>query len=66
MKALNVVLAVAGGVAFGAALGLLLAPKSGKDTRDSIKSFVRSKCPAMKDKRLNALVEKIREELDEA
>lgn len=66
MKTLHAVLAIAGGVAFGAALGILLAPKSGKETRDSIKSFVKSKCPAMKDKRLNALVEKIREELDEA
>ena len=66
MKALNVVLAVAGGVAVGAAVGLLLAPKSGKETRDDIKSFLRSKCPFMKEKRLDALVEKIREELDEA
>lgn len=66
MKALNVALAVAGGVALGAAVGLLLAPKSGKETRDDIKSFLRSKCPFMKESRLNALVDKIREELDEA
>lgn len=65
MKALNVALAVAGGVAFGAALGLLLAPKSGKDTREDIKSFIRSKCPLMKESKLDRLVDKIRTELDE-
>ena len=66
MKALNLILAVAGGVAVGATLGLLLAPKSGKETREDIKEYIRKKCPAIKDKRLNALVDKIREELDEA
>lgn len=65
MKTLNVALAVAGGVAVGAALGLLLAPKAGKETRDDIKSFIRSKCPLMKESKLNALVDKIRAELDE-
>lgn len=66
MKTLNVILAVAGGVALGTVAGLLLAPKSGKETRDDIKAFVRSKCPFMKESRLNALVDKIRAELDEA
>ena len=66
MKTLNVALAVAGGVALGAAVGLLLAPKSGKETRDDIKAFLRSKCPFMKESRLDQLVDKIRTELDEA
>lgn len=66
MKALNVVLAVAGGVALGTAIGLLVAPKSGKETRDSIKDYIKSKCPAMKENRLNALVDKIREDIEEA
>ena len=65
MKALNVALAVVGGVAVGAAVGLLLAPKSGKETRDDIKSYLRSKCPFMKESKLDALVEKIRAEIDE-
>lgn len=66
MKTLNVALAVAGGVALGAAVGMLLAPKSGKETRDDIKSFLRKKCPFMKESRLDQLVDKIRAELDEA
>ena len=66
MKALNVVLAVAGGVALGTAIGLLLAPKSGKETRESIRDFIKSKCPAMKQNRLEALVDRIQEDLAEA
>ena len=66
MKTLNVALAVAGGVALGTAIGMLLAPKSGKETREDIKSYLRSKCPLMKESRLDQLVDKIRAELDEA
>ena len=66
MKTLNLTLAIAGGVAVGAAIGLLLAPQSGKETRSDIKAYLRSKCPLMKESRLNALVDKIRAELDEA
>lgn len=66
MKTLNVILAVAGAVAVGTAVGMLVAPKSGKKTRHDIKSFIRSKCPLMKESRLNALVDKIRAELDHA
>lgn len=65
MKTLNVALAVAGGVAVGAAIGLLTAPQSGKETLSDLKSFIRSKCPFMKESKLNALVEKIRAEIDE-
>lgn len=66
MKALNVALLVAGGVAVGTLVGILVAPKSGKQTRSDIKAFIRSKCPLMKEDRLNNLVDKIRAELDEA
>ncbi|MCH5219047.1 MAG: YtxH domain-containing protein [Muribaculaceae bacterium] len=65
MKTLPAILAIAGGVAAGAAVGLLLAPTSGKETRKSIRDFVKSKCPAMKEHKLEALVEKIKEELEE-
>ncbi len=66
MKALNVILAVAGGVAVGAALGILFAPRSGSETREAVKDYIKSKCPGMKEKRLNALAEKITREIEEA
>ena len=66
MKTLNVALAVLGGVAVGAARGMLLAPKSGKETRENIRDFIKSKCPAMKQSRLEALVDRIQEDLEEA
>ncbi len=66
MKALNVFLAVAGGVAVGAALGVLFAPRSGKESRDALVDYLKAKCPGMKEARLNALADKIREEIEEA
>lgn len=66
MKTLNVVLAVAGGVAVGAALGVLFAPRSGKDSREALVDFIKAKCPGMKEARLNALAQKISKEIEEA
>lgn len=66
MKALNVILAAAGGVAVGAALGVLFAPRAGSETRDAVKDFIKAKCPALKNKQLNALAEKISKEIEEA
>lgn len=66
MKTLNVLLAVAGGVAVGAALGVLLAPRTGKESREAVRDYLKSKCPGMKEARLNALAQKIQEEIEEA
>lgn len=66
MKTLNVLLAVAGGAAVGAALGVLFAPRSGKESRDALVDYLKAKCPGMKEARLNALANKIREEIEEA
>lgn len=66
MKALNVALAVAGGVLVGTAVGLLVAPKSGKETRYDIKKYLKSKCPKLGKQRVDALVEKIEADLAEA
>lgn len=66
MKTFNVLLAVAGGVAVGTALGVLFAPRSGKDSRDALRDYIKAKCPGMKEARLNALAEKISEEIRES
>lgn len=66
MKTLNVFLAVAGGVAVGAALGVLFAPRSGKESRQALVDYLKAKCPGLKGARLNALASKISEEIEEA
>lgn len=40
------------GIAVGAGLGVLLAPRSGRDTRSAIKSAVRSRIEALREQRL--------------
>lgn len=66
MKALNYAIAAAAGALVGAAIGVLAAPKSGNETRNAIKDFIKSKCPLMKESKLDALVEKIKEDIAEA
>lgn len=39
MKALNIVAAFLGGMALGAAAGLLFAPEKGEDTRKKLQTF---------------------------
>ena len=43
MKALNIVAAFLGGVALGAAAGILFAPEKGEDTRRKIAEILRQK-----------------------
>ena len=43
MKALNVVAAFLGGLALGAAAGVLFAPEKGEDTRSKIAELLRKK-----------------------
>lgn len=65
MKALNVILAVLGGAAAGAAIGLLLAPEKGKDTRKMIADFLKEKGIRLKKNKFEALVDEIADEIAE-
>lgn len=66
MKAYHVILAAVGGALVGAAAALLTAPQSGDKTRVTVRDFLRSHCPGMKEHRINNLAEKIAEEIREA
>ncbi len=65
MKALPVIAAALGGVLVGAAAALLMAPRKGSETRDAIKSFIRSHVPGIKDSELESLADQIAEEINE-
>ncbi len=63
MKALNYLVAFMGGVAIGAAAGLLLAPEKGTDTRERIAEALRKRGIRLNRKEMDALVSDISEEL---
>ncbi|MBR1928215.1 MAG: YtxH domain-containing protein [Paludibacteraceae bacterium] len=48
-----------GGLVAGAALGLLFAPYSGKETRDKLEAMVKEKMPNLSAERLEAIVDEI-------
>lgn len=63
MKPVHTVLALSAFAAIGAAVGMLLAPRRGRETRENIKDFLRSHYPGMKTRRLEALADQIAREV---
>ncbi|MGL4851662.1 MAG: YtxH domain-containing protein [Phocaeicola sp.] len=59
MKALNLLAAFIGGTAVGAAIGLLLAPEKGEDTRRKIAEVLREKGIDLNPSQMSDLVDKI-------
>ena len=66
VKALNIVAAFLGGMALGAAAGLLFAPEKGEDTRKKIADILREKGIRLNHQEMNDLVDQIAAEVKDA
>ena len=64
MKAIHIICAVIGGAIAGAAVGLLVAPETGEDTRKKILEVLREKGISLKKDKMEELVDEIEDQIE--
>ncbi|MDE6143715.1 MAG: YtxH domain-containing protein [Muribaculaceae bacterium] len=64
MKAIHVISAVIGGAIAGAAIGLLIAPEKGDDTRKKIIKALKEKGISLKKDKMDELVDEIEDQIE--